>query len=340
VIDTAHRLWGAVVVEGEKAAPLRVDAETAIILREAYHKIEALFRADHYGLYDYVRVVAGKVAHVDAFFVGFLQGSSRVRYPYGYDDGQYVNPDTHNFGPEGQTAWLIKHRGTYRYAYDNGSALHAGIPVGGPERRSQDAVTVPIFRPAKDGPDQLFGMLSMQSYTPRSYDDNAVRAFEWLCEVVERVLTREGEDREALRRLPAGDVGPNLLTSDHVMEYLTHRVASIREIATEALDEPDVGTAVHTHLERIVDAAEHIQSELIEMLMETDEGPERRFGSLTKAQQAVAVLLADGLDNDRLAVELGVSLNTVKTHLSAILRKYGFRSRSQVADDVRKYLAR
>jgi DNA-binding NarL/FixJ family response regulator len=325
---------------GDRAVPLRVDAETAIILREAYHKIEALFRSDHYGLYDYVRVVAGKIARVDAFFVGFLQGSSRVRYPYGYDEGRYVNPDTHNFGPNGQTAWLLKHRQTYRFAYDNGFTLHGGVPVGELARRSEDAVTVPIFRPAKDGPDQLFGMLSIQSYEPKAYDDNAIRAFEWLCSVVERVLTREGEDREALRRLPAGDVGPNLLTSDHVMEYLTHRIASIREIAAEALSEQDVSTAVHTHLERIIDTTEHIQSELIEMMMETDEGPERRFTSLTKAQQAVAVLLADGLDNDQLAAELGVSLNTVKTHLSAILRKYDLRSRAQVADDVRRYLAR
>jgi DNA-binding CsgD family transcriptional regulator len=327
-------------VAGDRGAPLRVDAETAIILREAYHKIEALFRADHYGLYDYVRVVAGKVARVDAFFVGFLQGSNRVRYPYAYDDGRYVDPDTHIFGPNGQTSWLLKRRQTYRFAYDQGSALHAGLPLGDSTRRSQDVVTVPIFRPVKDGPDQLFGMLSMQSYGADSYDDNAVRAFEWLCALVERVLTREGEDREALRRLPAGDIGPNLLTSDHVMEYLTHRVASIREIAAEAMDEPDVGASVHTHLSRIVDATEHIQSELIEMLMETDEGPERRYSTLTKAQQGVAVLLVDGLDNDQLAAELGISLNTVKTHLSAILRKYGMANRAQVADDVRKYLAR
>jgi DNA-binding CsgD family transcriptional regulator len=327
-------------VEADKAIPLRVDAETAIILREAYHKIEALFRADHYGLYDYVRVVAGKIARVDTFFVGLLQGTSRVRYPYGYDDGRYVDPDTHIFGPNGQTAWLLKHRHTYRFAYDHGAALHAGVPLGDTARRSEDAVTVPIFRPVKDGPDQLFGMLSMQSYAPNTYDDNAIRAFEWLCAVVERVLTREGEDREALRRLPAGDIGPNTLTSDHVMEYLTHRVASIREIAAEAMGEPDVTAAVQSHLTRIVDATEHIQSELIEMLMDTDEGPERRFASLTKAQQGVAVLLVDGLDNDQLAAELGISLNTVKTHLSAILRKYGMPNRAQVADDVRKYLAR
>jgi DNA-binding CsgD family transcriptional regulator len=327
-------------VEGDKAVPLRVDAETAIILREAYHKIEALFRADHYGLYDYVRVVAGKIARVDAFFVGFLQGTNRVRYPYAYDDGRYVDPDTHIYGPYGQTAWLLKRRQTYRFAYDGGLALHAGIPLGDAVRRSEDVVTVPIFRPVKDGPDQLFGMLSMQSYAPKSYDDNSVRAFEWLCSLVERVLTREGEDREALRRLPAGDVGPNLLTSDHVMEYLSHRVGSIREIVAEARDEPDVSASVEGHLARIIDATEHIQSELIEMLMDTDEGPERRFASLTKAQQGVAVLLADGLENDHLAAELGVSLNTVKTHLSAILRKYGMANRAQVADDVRKYLAR
>jgi len=328
-------------VEGDKpAAPLRVDAETAIILREAYHKIEALFRADHYGLYDYVRVVAGKIARVDAFFVGFLQGSSRVRYPYAHDDGRYVDPDTHIFGPNGQTAWLLKHRQTYRLAYDQGTALHAGVSIGDVGRRSEDAVTVPIFRPSKDGPDQLFGMLSMQSYVPNSYDDNAIRAFEWLCGVVERVLTREGEDRYALRRLPAGDIGPNLLTSDHVMEYLAHRVGSIREIAVEAMHEADVTAAVQSHLTRIVDATEHIQSELIEMLMDTDEGPERRYASLTKAQQGVAVRLVDGLDNDQLAAELGISLNTVKTHLSAILRKYGMANRAQIADDVRRYLAR
>jgi DNA-binding NarL/FixJ family response regulator len=327
-------------VEAHKPAPLRVDAETAIILREAYHKIESVYRSDHYGLYDYVRSVAAKIAHVDAFYVGFLQGSTRVRYPYSYDNGRYVDPDTHIFGPKGQCAWLLRNRRTYRFALDGGAALHAGIALGDTGQHSEDAVTVPIFRPVKDGPDQLFGMLSLQSYEPRTYDENAVRAFEWLCSVVERVLTREGEDRDALRRLPAGDSGPNLLTSDHVMEYLTHRVASLREIATEAMREPDLTTAVHSHLNRIVEETEHIQTELTEMMMETDEGPERRFASLTKAQQGVAVLLVDRLDNDQVAAELGISLNTAKTHLSAILKKYGMANRAQVADDVRKYLAR
>jgi DNA-binding NarL/FixJ family response regulator len=327
-------------VDAEKPAPLRVDAETAIILREAYHKIEALFRGDHYNLYNYVRAVVGKLARVDTFYVGFLQGTSRVRYPYGYDSGKYEEPDTHNFGPNGLTAWLLKHRQTYRYAYDNGAVLRAGHMFGS-AKVSADVVTVPLFRPGPSGDDQLFGMISMHSYEPNTYDDNVVRAFEWLASVVARVLTREVEDRDALRRLPAGDDGPNLLTSDHVMEYLAHRVGNLREIAGEALADPAAANpVVQEYLTRLVQSAEQIQSELIEMLLDTDLGPEQRYASLTKAQQGVAVLLVDGLDNDQLAAELGISLNTVKTHLSAILKKYQMTTRAQVADDIRKYLAR
>ncbi|GAA1617895.1 hypothetical protein GCM10009789_84840 [Kribbella sancticallisti] len=325
----------------DRPVPLRVDAETAIILREAYHKIQSLYRGDHYGLYDYVRAVAGKIARVDTFYVGFLHGANRVRYPYGYDSGQYIDPDTHTFGPNGQTAWLLKHRQTYRLAYDNGAVLRSGVPIGDTTRASADAVTVPIFRSGDGGADRLFGMLSMHSYQPNSYDDNAVRAFEWLAGLVARVLTREGEDLEALRRLPAGDEGPNLLTSDRVMEYLGHQIASLRAIAIEAMDEPEAaGAAIQGHLGRLVRATEQIQSELVEMMLDTDEGPERRYASLTRAQQGVAVLLVDDLDNDQLAAELGISLNTVKTHLSAILKKYGMVNRAQVADDIRKYLAR
>lgn len=319
-----------------EATRLRVDADTAIILREAFHKIEALYRTDHHGLYDYVRGVACKLARVDTFYVGFLQGSNRVRYPYGYDSGKFDDPSTHIYGPNGQTAWLLKHRQTYRFAYDNGAVLNAGVPCGDTSKQSADAVTVPLFRQTGE----LFGMVSMQSYAPSVYGDNTVRAFEWLAETVARVLTREAEDRKALRLLPAGDDTPNVLTSDHVMEYLSNRIAALRTMAADALDAGEMAAPVEERLEELIRTAERTQSELIEMMLDVDEGPERRFTSLTRAQQGVAVLLVEGYDNDQLATELGISLNTVKSHLSTILRKYELDSRSQVADDVRRYLAR
>jgi DNA-binding CsgD family transcriptional regulator len=315
---------------------LRIDAGTAIILREAFHKIEALKRTDHHGLYDYVRAVAGKLARVDSFYVGLLQGSNRVRYPYGYDSGKFDDPGSHIYGPNGQTAWLLKHRQTYRFAYDNGAVLNAGVPSGDTSKQSADAITVPLFREGS----QLFGMVSMHSYQPDSYDDNAVRAFEWLAGMIARVLNRETEDRNALRLLPAGEDTPNALTSDHVMEYLSNRIALLRTMAADALEAGEMAEPVKDQLAKVIRTAEQTQSELIEMMLDVDEGPERRFTSLTSAQQGVAVLLVEGYDNDQLATELGISLNTVKSHLSTILRKYKLDSRAQVADDVRRYLAR
>ncbi|WP_238150966.1 LuxR C-terminal-related transcriptional regulator [Kribbella sindirgiensis] len=320
---------------------LRVDAGTALVLREAYHKMQALPRGNHYALYDYVRGVVAKVAPMDTFFVGFLQGSDRVRYPYGYEDGKYDDPSSHTFGPSGPTAWLLRMRQTYRFGYDNGATLNAGIPCGDVNRQSEDGVIVPMFRRTKDGPEHLFGMMATYSYTPGVYDDNAVRALEWLAGALAQVLTREVEDREALRLLPAGDDTPNLLTSDHVMEYLSNRIAVLRGLAGQALDEPAAAAEpLHGYLDGIIRTAEQTQSELIEMMLEADEGPERRFLSLTEAQQRVALLLVQGLDNEALAAELGVRLPTVKTHLGVILRKYGMESRVQVAQDVRRYLAR
>lgn len=329
------------VVGDDRAVPARFEAETAIVLREAYFKIEAQFRGNHYGLYDYARAVAGKFARVDTFYVGFLHGANRVRYPYGYEDGKYDDPATHTFGPSGPTAWLLRNRQTYRFAYDAGAVLMNGVPCGDVNKMSADAVTVPMFRVGKDGTDELFGMMSMHSYQGGVYGDNAVRAFEWLTGTVARVLTREAEDREALRLLPAGDDAPSLLTSDHVMEYLANRIGSMRMIADAALAEPEVGDGpVRNHLTSLVRTAEQVQSELVEMMLDADEGPEQRFLSLTPAQQGVAVLVVQGFDNDALAAELGISLNTVKSHLGTILRKYKMDSRLQVAEDVRRYLTR
>lgn len=52
---------------------------------------------------------------------------------------------------------------------------------------------------------------------------------------------------------------------------------------------------------------------------------------LTKAEQAVAVLVAEGARNHDIARQLGVSHRTVESHLSNIFTKLGFGSRVQLA---------
>ena len=58
---------------------------------------------------------------------------------------------------------------------------------------------------------------------------------------------------------------------------------------------------------------------------------ERRPYGLTRAQLDVVALLPKGLRNREIAAELGITENTVKTHLRHALRKLGVRDRAQAA---------
>lgn len=52
---------------------------------------------------------------------------------------------------------------------------------------------------------------------------------------------------------------------------------------------------------------------------------------LTQREKEVAALAAIGLSNEEIAKELGISVKTVKAHLSLVFQKLGIRKRSQLA---------
>ena len=53
--------------------------------------------------------------------------------------------------------------------------------------------------------------------------------------------------------------------------------------------------------------------------------------TLTRREREVAVLIGRGLTNRRIAEELEIAERTVESHVSKILRKLGFHSRTQIA---------
>jgi non-specific serine/threonine protein kinase len=53
--------------------------------------------------------------------------------------------------------------------------------------------------------------------------------------------------------------------------------------------------------------------------------------ALTRREQGIATLVAEGLTNRQIAVKLFISKRTAETHIQHILNKLGVSSRSQIA---------
>jgi DNA-binding CsgD family transcriptional regulator len=65
----------------------------------------------------------------------------------------------------------------------------------------------------------------------------------------------------------------------------------------------------------------------------------QNVASLTNREREILALLADGLGNKQIAARLGISTNTVKTHLELLFEKIGVSSRAEaVATGVRRGL--
>jgi DNA-binding NarL/FixJ family response regulator len=55
------------------------------------------------------------------------------------------------------------------------------------------------------------------------------------------------------------------------------------------------------------------------------------MSELTRREQEIAILVAQGLTNHKISIELGISERTAGDHVARILRKLGLRSRAQIA---------
>lgn len=74
-----------------------------------------------------------------------------------------------------------------------------------------------------------------------------------------------------------------------------------------------------------------LSPEATQVLVEAANKPASPGHDLTKREWAVLALLVEGLNNTQIAHRLEVSSSTVKTHVSAILSKFGVESRTEAA---------
>jgi NarL family two-component system response regulator LiaR len=196
-------------------------------------------------------------------------------------------------------------------------------------------------------------------------DDHAVvreglRAFLGLQEGFE-IVGEAADGVEAIER--AGELEPDVVLMDLVMPELDG-VSAMRElrvrsprsrviVLTSFLDDDrllpalEAGAAGYllknsqpAELARAVRAAQAgeaiidsaVAARLVKTLSDRSQTPRAgTFEQLTSRERDVLALIANGRSNKRIALELGISEKTVKTHVGHVLAKLGVTDRTQAA---------
>ncbi len=98
-----------------------------------------------------------------------------------------------------------------------------------------------------------------------------------------------------------------------------------------------VETALQARLNDLASQEGRTETELVQDLLETglqqlsvEESLQQRWNSLSSREQEVTALVCLGYTNPQVATRLGISAETVKTHLSSILFKLNRTNRKQI----------
>ena len=119
------------------------------------------------------------------------------------------------------------------------------------------------------------------------------------------ILTSFGEQGRLIEALDAGALG--CLLKDSQPDDLLHAIRSVHR------------------------GQMSIPKTLVEKLINQPRQASRMESPLTDREQEIATLVAQGLSNKEIAAKLHVSANTVRSHISNILRKLKLSNRTQIA---------
>lgn len=116
--------------------------------------------------------------------------------------------------------------------------------------------------------------------------------------------------------------------------HLTEILAVIQEGVAGCLFRDSPPELVVCAIQSVVKGVPWIQRELTEHIFQIFNSlpfADEHIRTLTEKERQILILLAKGLTNKEIAKQLGLSLQTVKTHVSHILQKLKVKSRAEAA---------
>lgn len=305
-------------------------------LRTADHRMRQAERGQQAVRYAVCRTTISALTRVDSFYIGYFRDEETFFIPYIYDHDKFLRPDVGRFSKQGVSHWVRSSRKPYRFADDNGALLNHAIPFGNVNERSQDAIVVPLI----DSEGEVAGLMSIQSVQPKVYDDEVVRALDWLGRALMHSFARDVAEQD---ELDLYSIYPELDSSrlrDEVdlIAEVNIRVDRIHTAIADLSTMADrVGGDIAEATRNVRALCERLQVEIGELVVRMREqqpttGDPGPAASLTEREAEIAELIAvEQLTNAELATRLHISEKTVKTHVGNVLRKLGVSQRSAIA---------
>jgi len=302
------------------------------VLRAADRRLRSSDRGDMMTRYAACRAAMCALTRVDTFYVGHYIGPTTLSIPYCVDNKGFLSADVQQFGPNGLSAYVRTTGRLYRYAQDGGRRARMGWNTTGSP--ILDVLVVPLRHPDTE---EILGMMCIESTVANTYDDEIVRALQWLSRALVWEIT---QDRSFADDLGLYELYPELDSTrprdeTDLLRTLTSELERLR-LALHAISLPgDPQLAEVTRLlEDAKESGERLHLRLADALATAradDPAAQDNTAGLTTRELEIATLIAvDGLTNRQLASRLFISEKTVKVHVGNVLRKLGISQRSAI----------
>lgn len=305
-------------------------------LRAADRWLRASERDAHAARYAVCRTTFSALTRVDSFYIGFFRGEDTVFIPYIYDHDQFLRPSIGRYGKHGVSHWVRSSRRPYIYGEDGGRLLTNAIPFGNTDEVSLDAVVVPLIDAVTD---EVSGLMSAQSLQPRVYDDEAIRALDWLGRALMHSFAR---DSAAQDELDLYAIYPELDTTavrdeTDLIDELSARVNKLHRAVRDLTElAAGAGGELARAAQEVQQLSETLQIEIGDLFGEFGgqsgraDLPDPTAGLTVREREIAQLIAQDGASNAELARRLHISEKTVKTHVGHVLRKLGVSQRAAI----------
>ncbi|YAL83422.1 LuxR C-terminal-related transcriptional regulator [Dermacoccaceae bacterium W4C1] len=251
---------------------------------------------------------------VDSFYVGTcVPGEQVVDMGYAMERGRVLDGDLVPYGPDGLTARLIRTARPYCFSDDDGALLRRGLRFGDREEQSQDAIVAPMVWQGRTE-----GMVGFLSYTTDAFTEVHVWAAQWLADAcIAAIKSEEARVRSSL------DLDRIYARTQQASPY--ERLKAIEAELVEVIGVAD--DSIRPALDQVLAKVQSLRADQAHAVLPAEALTEREA-------EVLDLVLRRHASNQQIAEELGVTVRTVKAHMTSILRKHGVTRRADLLNRI------